>query len=147
MQDESIFLQAADFPDYFIDKHHPEDYIMTELPIEKECIFNELVDHNRCILRISFKFKEGFIPFTFICDTGAPSSIYLNDITRRMLITRLLKDDLGNLFLRINGKRMAVKPSPEPHSDTNIFGVLALRSFGFHFDEATFNFNNLPDYI
>ena len=148
MQDETVLLQECDFPDYFENKHHPDDFKPVREPIEKECIFHELVDHNRCILRISFRLStDTFIPLTFICDTGAPGYIYLNNISRQILNSKIIKDDLGSLFFRINGKRMGIKPSPQPRDDTNIMGVMALRFFGFYFGGGSFGFTDMPDYL
>ena len=39
-EDETTIFQPADFPDYYVDNHHPEDYISTKEPIQ------ELIYHN-----------------------------------------------------------------------------------------------------
>lgn len=63
--EETILLQEADFPKHFIDKHHQDDYISSRIPI-KEFYFHKLVDHNRLILRISFRLKGDIYIYIFI---------------------------------------------------------------------------------
>lgn len=78
-------------------------------------------DHNRLILRICVKVSENnYIPFTFICDTGTPTHIYITDLTRRLIHSRIETDETDNQVINIAGKKMLVKKSPEVHRDTNI---------------------------
>lgn len=148
IDDETDFLQGADFPDNFIDKHHPDDFKPSNTII-KEFYFHRLPLHNRLILRISFKLKNNtYIPFTFICDSSSPSHIYINSITRRLIKERIYEDDIGNQIINISsGKRMSIKPSPSNHSDTNIIGLMGLAYFGLVIQEYSFEFLNLPDFI
>jgi len=142
-----VILHEADFPDYFINKNHPDDFKPSREPI-KELIFHKLQDHNRLILRISVKIRQGiYIPFTFVCDTGAPSHIYLNDITKRLIQNRIFYDDSDNQVMTINGRNYSVKKSPELHKDTNIIGLLALIRFKMYFTDNGFDFENLPDFF
>jgi hypothetical protein len=149
--DETLLLQEADFPDYFVDKHHPDDYKTLNNAIDPEFIFHRMTDHNRIIIRISIKITPRiFIPVTFVCDTGAPSFIYINKITRRLIKDRIHKDDDNDQdYIIINNKRMAIKASPAPHEDCNIIGLLALSYFKMFFEEngVGFNFDNLPNYF
>ena len=70
INDESVMLCEADFPDYFIDKHHPNDYKLRKDPIEYELIYHKRPDHNRCKIHISVKLSQTvFVLITFICDT------------------------------------------------------------------------------
>lgn len=147
--DETILLQKADFPDYFIDKQHPDDFRPIRHPI-REFIFHRRTDHNRLFLRICFKFSStSYIPFTFVLDTGAPSQIYINDITRRLIKPRIDIDSETDIeFIKIAGKKMVVKSSPDHHPDTNIIGLMGLCHFGFQFSEnEDFTFLNLPDFF
>ena len=145
--DETILLQEADFPDNFIDKHHPDDFKPSKTAIT-EYYFHRLPLHNRLILRISIKISDNiYIPFTFICDTGAPSSLYINSLTRRLIGRRILEDIGGNQFININGRPLTVYPSPANHPDTNIIGLMALAYFGLIVQEFQFEFLNLPEYF
>ena len=128
-----ILLQNSDFPDYFVNKQHPDDFKIIRQHI-KEFIFHRKTNHNRLILRICFKMKNNlYIPFTFVLDTRAPSQLYINDITRRLIKDRIEIDNETDIeFIRIYGKRMTVKTSPDNHPDTNILGLMALFQFGFH---------------
>lgn len=67
-----------------------------------------------------------FVPVTFICDTGAPSSIYVNEITRRLLGNRILTSDMDTQYIVIDGKKYSVNTSPSHHPDSNIIGLVAL---------------------
>lgn len=149
INDETILLQKSDFPEYFVNKQHPDDFKIIRQPIT-EFIFHRKTDHNRLILRICFKVSNiSYIPFTFILDTGAPSQLYINDITRRLIKDRIEIDSETDIeFIKIAGKRMLVKQSPDNHPDTNILGLMALFHFGFQFTEdGEFNFFNLPDFF
>ena len=67
-----IILNDSDFPTYYKNQAHPNDYIISNVPII-ENIFNDRKHHWRILLRISFKISEdNYLPVTFVCDTGAP---------------------------------------------------------------------------
>ena len=149
INDETIILQKSDFPDFFVNKQHPDDFKIIRQPFT-EFIFHRKTDHNRLILRICFKMTNNvYIPFTFILDTGALSQLYINDITRRLIKKRIEIDKETDIkYVRICGKRMTVKQSPDNHPDTNILGLMALFHFGFQFTEdGDFNFLNLPEFF
>lgn len=147
-QDESVMLCPADFPDYYVDMHHPDDYKLSNTYIDPEMIYHEMPDHNRCILRISIKIRNNiFTPVSFICDTGAPSYIYINTLTRRLIKEKILRDDAGTEFIYVNNRKMLVKPSPPAHPDTNIIGMMALNIFEFWIRGGTFGFDNPPKYL
>lgn len=136
-------LQEADFPDYFIDKHHPDDYKIVHEPIS-ELIYHRKLNHNRLILRISFQLSRTmFLPVTFVCDTGAPMFIYLNKITRRLIKDRIIINDGENEFIIIGEKKFTINCSP----DVNIIGLRALSMFGLVLDFENFGFNRLPNYF
>ena len=142
-----IILQEADFPSYFIDKHHPDDYKSNENPIQ-ELIYHIRTNHNRLICHISVRISENqYIPLTFVCDTGAPMFLYINEITRRLICKRIKLDDSENEIIIVNGKKMTINDSPSNHKDVNIMGIRALSWFGLYLDKNTFGFTELPDYI
>lgn len=146
-EESFIIFQTADFPDYFVNKHHPDDFKVNKKPV-RELIYNLRPSHNRLILRQSFKISDGiYIPFTFICDTGAPNYIYLNEITRRMIRELITYDDIGAEIIKINGKKMLLEPSPANHPDTNIIGLRALSFFGLYLEDDSFGFTKLPDFF
>lgn len=148
LNDEDIFLGEADFPDYYIDKHHPNDYIPISTPIQ-ELIYHQMPNHNRLILRMCFKITDTmFIPVSFVCDTGAPSHIYINSLTRRLVKSIILQDEAGTQYLTVNKHKMLILSSPNHHPDTNIIGIQALLKFGLASNEDdTFSFSRLPKYL
>ncbi len=143
IDNETILLQKADFPDHFIDKHHPEDFKPSRRST-MEFYFHKLPLHNRLIVRISFRVRNNiYIPFTFVCDTGVPSHIYINTITRRLIKERIYEDDAGNQLINLSsGKRFTVYPSPSNHHDVNIIGLMRLAYFGLVVQEDHFEFLN-----
>lgn len=145
--EDGVMLQIADFPEYFVNMHHPDDYKVTNKPVV-ELIYHQLIDHNRLILRISFKISEDmFIPITFICDTGVPGFIYINTLTRRLINSRIQQDILENNFVKVGEKYFQVKPSPSNHPDTNIIGLRMLSHLGLTVDIDNFSFSRLPEYF
>lgn len=147
--DETMMLQKSDFPDYFVKMQHPNDFRIVREPFT-EHIFHKRMGHNRLFLRICFKISNtGYIPFTFILDTGAPSQIYINNITRQLLKDRIETDSETEIeFVRIEGRKTLIHPSPDNHRDTNIIGLMSLAHFGFHFTSTEdYDFTNLPEYF
>lgn len=147
INDETTLFQEADFPENYIDKHHPDDYINITEPIH-EFIYHHRPDHNRLIVRTCFKLsKHNYIPVSFVCDTGAPSYIYINELTRRLIKSRILTDDIGNEFIKIADKNLLLKSSPTNHPDTNIIGLKCLSFFGLFLNGNEFGFTNFPKHF
>lgn len=75
---------------------HPEDFKPRLTPLT-ELIYHKMTDHNKILLRICVKLTNTmYIPFTFVCDTGAPSQLYINSLTRRLIHSRInIDDDTG----------------------------------------------------
>jgi hypothetical protein len=152
INEESCGLYNADFlifPSYYVNKHHLLDYKPSDSPV-KEVIWHNKPDHNRLLLRISIKLRnKTYIPITFVCDTGAPSFLYLNAISYVLFEERIMKDnDSGIDYLLIDGRKFPVKPTSAPHEDCNIIGVRALGRFQLYLnDDGVFDFDNLPDFF
>lgn len=145
---EFFILQDVDFPDYFVNKAHPDDYreMVDQLPVE--LIYHQRPNHNRLLLRISFKISgSSYIPLTFVCDTGAPMFIYINELTRRLIKSRIELDDAENEIITINGKVMTLGSSPSNHLDVNIIGLRALSYFGLVLENDEFGFTRLPNHF
>ena len=80
-----LLLQNADFPDHYVDMQHPDDYSAVDQPFV-EYITNSYAHHYRLIVRICWKLGEQkYLPMSFVCDTGAPTALYLSDKAYRML--------------------------------------------------------------
>jgi len=69
MNEEDIsyhILHETDFPDYFHNKNHPEDFKPMSSPYT-ELIYHRRAYHNRIFVRIGVKISAGtYIPLTFI---------------------------------------------------------------------------------
>src|SRR5690348_13937626 len=99
--DSELLLQEADFLKYYKDMAHPNDYKIMDKPIEKEFIFHQYGHHNRLIHRISWKINNGFIPMSFVCNTGSPMYFYLCPKAIKMLKEngRIKEDDLQSNYV------------------------------------------------
>ena len=96
---------------------------------------------------MAFKTRTSqYMPVTFVCDTGVPMFIYINEITRRLISDRIQIDDSENEFIMVNDKKMSVHDSPSNHPDVNILGIRALSYFGLKMDYEDFDFERLPKY-
>jgi hypothetical protein len=148
MNERNTKLCIFDFPFDFVDGHHPDDYKLVSTPI-KECIWNGIDDYYRLLLRISIKLGENeYKSLTFICNTGAPDFIYLNEISYSTFKDRLIKDENGFTYIKINNRKFPVKRTHYPHNDFNILGVRALAIFKMKFTgDYSFDFQSLPDYF
>lgn len=88
-----------------------------------------------------------FIPVTMICDTGAPTHLYINDITRKLIGSKIVFDELDNQLIQGDNYRLLVNKSPELYRNTNILGLMALSKIEMAFKDGRFGFNNLPEYF
>ena len=137
-------LQDSDFPENFIDKKHPDDLNPILSPII-ELLYHRRSNHNRLILRICVKISEStYIPVSFICDTGAPSFIYISEKTRMCIESRIKIDELENDFITLNSGKMLIESS---NSNINVLGLRSLSIFGLYLKYEEFNFTKLPDFL
>ncbi len=78
---------------------------------------------------------SGFYPVTFVANTGAPTSLYLNAKLKEFLAVqgRLLLDETGenNYVETPDGKKCAVLDTPLCHQPANIMGLALLKKLGF----------------
>lgn len=130
-------LTEDDFPKNYFNKMHPEDAKITIEPIEPE-VFR----------RISFQVTNGFIAFTFLCDTGAPSDFYLTESTQALLKCRITDEKI-----RVKGieEELRVDSSPTFNSDINIIGLNLLAKLGMsiniNYYGGSFRLENLSAYF
>jgi len=123
----------ADFPDYYENMAHPNDYEKNQEPVNISYISHHKLYHNRLILRISWKTSRGgYVPMSFVCDTGAPMHFYLSDAALECLkeAERIKEDDLEVPFVMVFGKRATVQETPPGHRPGNIMGLLMLKRLG-----------------
>ena len=141
-----LLLQPADYPDYYVDMAHPEDYKVQDKPIPLEHIVHRRTGHWRMIFRVSFRCddEKSFVPMSFVCDTGAPYDFYLSDRAMMELEKggRLREDDLGNAFLSdVVGNNSAVKEIPYTHEPGNLIGMRLMLRLGFVMGDGSFGFS------
>lgn len=147
MVDSELMLHAADYPRNFVNKMHPDDGRIFTSPISPETIFHKRIHHNRLLLRICIKIaKNKYIPFTFVCDTGAPQYLYLSERVREAISPRIITDDI-NEFIMYNGKRITIAGTPSNHDDCNIMGLMMLDILGLKVCAGNFEFEYIPSYI
>lgn len=151
--EEELLLMNDDFPDYFIDKAHPSDYISFQHPTPIEFIYHKKQYHNRIIARVSWLVGCSFVPMSFVIDTGAPNGFYLSHKAFQHLQPRIQIDDMDNQYVCIKNsknqtKNIMVCPTPYNHSPANIIGLKILMFLGMeiHTDE-TICLPLIPDYL
>jgi hypothetical protein len=148
--ESDLMLHDEDFPDFFIDMKHPEDGVIVDSAIIPDFIRHRRPHHHRLLFRVSFKLTNGkYVPFTFVCDTGAPGSFYLSPCTDHILGSggRRLEDDAGNTFMIILNYPAATKETPRTHQPGNIIGLTMLEKLGLSVDTTGFSFEEKFDYF
>jgi hypothetical protein len=148
--DADLFLQEYDFPENFLNMAHPEDGIIKANPITPEFIRHSRRGHFRMLVRISLRLGDNrFVPFTFMCDTGAPIHIYLSEPALVVLekAGRIGTDELGSLFVTIDGRKAAIRVTPHTHQPGNILGMLMLERLGLQMTDGSFSFSSPAPYL
>jgi hypothetical protein len=139
--DDELLLMNDDFPDYFIEKAHPTDYISVSQPISIEYIYHKKQFHNRLIVRISWQISpHSYVPMSFVIDTGAPNGFYLSPKAFKCLQQRIHTDEMDNQYVIIQNtkehtKKLMVCPTPSNHCPANIIGLKTLMFLGLELNE------------
>lgn len=148
--DNELLLHDENFPSHYINKQHPQDYLISEIPI-KELFYHKTSFYSRLFVRLSFKIDDKFIPISCICDTGAPKFLYLTQKARNVLKKRIKQDELLNEYMEINLNNISMKIGlSEPlttFNDVNIIGILLLEKLGLIFNSSSFELTNLGEFI
>lgn len=152
---EDILLHDEDFPRNYVNMKHPEDYIVSPTPMDATFVISSRQGrHHRLIARIAWQTENGnFIPMSFVCDTGAPSSFYLSPEARNILeehkVLRI-HDEMGEPFVKARRRHgdfestyfMArIDDTPQIHKNANILGLKVLLKIGLHLNESGFSFD------
>ncbi len=125
-----VLLTSLDFPDYFVDMAHPDDYVVSERRMEPYLIENTVPHHHRLLLRVSLEARPGtFAVMTFVLHTGASSAVYFGRRAMQLMheVGRLREDDLGVVYLDTPLGRCAVLETPATHQPANILGLDMLK--------------------
>jgi hypothetical protein len=140
-----LLLQDSDFPDDFENMQHPDDYKLVKRPLISY-IHHNRGHHNRLIVRLCWKVGDGYIPMSFVCDTGAPMGLYLSNKARSNLQRRIFEDEMGNEYVTIcDLGKATVEPTPPGHAPANILGLRVLTKLCLNLrGDGTFVFANMP---
>ncbi len=150
-------LWDRDFPSYFINRKHPQDYQLLDAPIDPECIYHVNGPHRRLFLRVSFKCKAGFIPVTFLLDTCFPlwfrlshaaadvlqlHSVVMTDAYWGWYVTNVDLDDADHQCQpeRKRGMIICEKTDTE-YEPVNFIGLAALSKLGLNLRDSSFEIN------
>lgn len=145
-EDESVLmLKSSDFPNYYVDFLHPNDYNIVNIPfIEK--IFHKKRFHNRLLIRMCFKIdNNSFLPLTFIIDTGCPMYFYLCQKAKDNIKNIIKKDEFETEYVTINGNKNFTVDGTS--GNVNIIGLMALNYFGMLIENNEFEFIRMPEYF
>lgn len=147
---EELLLHDEDFPDDYVHMAHPGDYKEVREFKPQFIIHSHFGRHNRLIARVAWKTENGtMIPMSFVCDTGAPSHIYLSNKALRVLNSNnlVLKDEKDTAYVSIHTDHKSTFPAtieetPHVHRDANILGLKSLKRLHLRLTEDKFGFND-----
>lgn len=143
-----LLLTNRDFPDNYRNMAHPEDYQLLEKPLPLQLFYNIRPRHLKILCRVSFKVTGGYYPVSFVGDTGAPGSFYLNEkVMIYMTRANVIKaDDLGTEYIDITKGRFTIHDTPAQHAPANIMGLSVLKKLRLVVDD-NLEFLNHLDYF
>jgi hypothetical protein len=128
-----VLLNDMDFPPEWKHMSHPDDFIISDHPIEPEFfVFDKNgVHHTRLLLRISFQTSENkFFPISFVVDTGAPLGLYLSPQAEKVFRENKIIRDGDSDTVDIYGKQFLLGFTPTNHQPANILGLRAILHLG-----------------
>ena len=147
---EELLLHDEDFPSNYHNMAHPDDYKPINT-FDPQFVYHSYHGrHDRLIARVAWKVSDAlFVPMSFVCDTGAPSHLYLSKEAYRVLeeYKRLLTDDRGNQYVKIHLDETTtfnanVEETPHMHKNANIIGLKALIQLHLILKDKSFSFNS-----
>lgn len=147
---EELLLHDEDFPNNYVHMAHPEDYKETGFFSPCFIYHTRFGRHDRLIARVAWKAPDGkFVPMSFVCDTGAPSHVYLSQEAMNVLDNKklLLKDERDTPYVRMHINEddtfpATVEETPSVHKHANILGLKSLKRLHFSLKGNNFNFND-----
>ena len=146
---EELLLHDEDFPDNYVHMAHPDDYKEVSGFEPQFIMHSHFGHHNRLIVRAAWKVSDTtFIPMSFVCDTGAPSHMYLSSKALYTLQKKnlLLTDEKDIQFVKIRMNKedkfpAVIEETPYIHKDANILGLKCLKKLNMHLKDDGFSFN------
>ena len=146
---EELYLHDEDFPEDYVHMAHLGDYKEVQEFKSQFIVHSYFGRHNRLIARVPWRTKNvTMVPMSFVCDTGAPSHIYLSNEALRTLDNKglLLRDDKDTPYVRIHTSKdsafpAAIEETPQAHKSANILGLKSLKRLHLHLVDDGFSFN------
>jgi hypothetical protein len=146
---EDILLHDEDFPSCYRDMAHPNDYKVTTDVVREFIYHHKRNRHDRLIVRACWKVGDKkYVPMSFVCDTGAPSHLYLSPTAIEILENhRLIRQgelEIPYIELMIRpgqSFKAAFEETPSIHKNANIIGLKALKRLELHLSNESFFFN------
>jgi hypothetical protein len=150
---EELLLHDEDFPNEYVHMAHPDDYKNVPEFAPQFTYHSRYGRHDRLIARVAWKLKDSMVPMSFVCDTGAPSHLYLSKEAMEVLdkAGRLLKDDRDTPYVEMHTRGdekfpATVEETPKNslnfyHKHANILGLKSLRRLCLSLKGDTFCFN------
>lgn len=147
---EELLLHDEDFPNNYVHMAHPNDYKETNSFFPCFTYHSHFGRHDRLIARVAWKTSDGtVIPMSFVCDTGAPSHIYLSPEAMSVLDRNklLLKDERDTPYVNMHINKndtfpATVEETPSVHKHANILGLKSLKRLQFSLKGNNFSFND-----
>lgn len=103
----------------------------------------------RLQVRVDCKTPKGVFPITFICDTCAPSGLYLCrfDLKRFMNTGQLDEGMTTEIHCDDGPMTVSVMPTPTRHEPANLIGLHTLMRLGMYMQGYSFSFKNKIKWI
>jgi hypothetical protein len=148
---EDLLLHDEDFPRNYVHMAHPDDYKTFDKPILPEFICHTYYGrHDRLIVRASWKVSDNaYVPMSFVCDTGAPSHMYLSPKALQTLSDNslIIPNDIGISYVKVHKNTQNTFPAPiedtpYAHKNANILGLKCLKRLNLKLNENSFGFND-----
>ena len=146
---EDALLHDEDFPDDYIHMIHPNDYKITSYFDPIFLMHERHGRHQRLIVRSPWRLPDAtYTSMSFVCDTGAPKSLYLSVEAREFLSRhKMLKsDESGSTYVecKLSGdtvSKVAYDETPQAHKSANIIGLSLVKRLTMHvyFSRSEFN--------
>jgi hypothetical protein len=160
---ETQLFQHMEFERTYANWRRNGDYILQKDVVKPEFWTMKTGSMFRYMFRMCWRCHNyGYMPITFLVDTGAMESLYLCKEaidTLRLLKVLTQDDDSKHMFVTLcrrgdgtcerpeQAYRVRCYPTPKAYEPANIVGLRFVQRFGFVVDGDSFRFHNMVDFL
>ena len=151
---EVAMIGRHDFPEHYVNMKHPQDYEITDTPIQPEFTVHNSGIHARLLLRMSWRSGTKYVPMSFIVDSGAPFPFYFSEAGSAIMRAHrlLISDDNGNQFVQVHSpdgstRNFQYMDTPSTFEPANLIGLRFLLRFPMLMTPDTFTLSGLGPFL